>query len=86
MDASEWSEAEPRQDGDPEGGWPLYWWFGKLPLFWGSEVRSLGVHLDPALITETQVASVVHSAYFHLWPSCLPILKLGHSPLWSMRL
>ena len=32
-----------------------------------SEVRSLGIHRDPALTMETQVASVVFSAYFHLW-------------------
>ena len=31
-----------------------------------SEVLSLGVHLDPVLTMETQVASVVRSAYFHL--------------------
>ena len=32
-----------------------------------SEVRCLGVHLDPALTMETQVASVVHSTNCHLW-------------------
>ena len=32
-----------------------------------SEVHSLEIHLDPALIMETQVASVVHSANYHLW-------------------
>ena len=74
MDAGEWVEAEPRQDGGPDGGRPLHWWFGKLPLFGGgvtltakSEVCSLGVHLNLALTMETQLASVVHSAYFHLW-------------------
>ena len=36
------------------GGWP-----------WG--VRSLGVHLDPTLTMETQVASVVRTTFFHLW-------------------
>ena len=30
-------------------------------------VWSLGIHLDPALTMETQVASVVHTAFFHLW-------------------
>ena len=32
-----------------------------------SEVRSLGVHLDPELTMETQMASVVRSANNHLW-------------------
>ena len=32
-----------------------------------SVVRSLGVHLDPVLTMEFQVASVVHSAHLHLW-------------------
>ena len=41
--------------------------FGGVTLTAKSEVRSLGVHLDPALTMETQVASVVRSAYFHLW-------------------
>ena len=74
MDAGEWVEAEPGQDRGPEGGWTHCHWFGKLPLFWGgvtltakNEVRSLGIHLDPALTMETQVASVVRSAHFHLW-------------------
>ena len=74
MDAAEWVEAEPGQDGGLEGGWPLYWQFGKLPLFFGgvtlttkSEVRSLGVHMDLALTMETEVVSLVCSAYFHLW-------------------
>ena len=40
--------------------------FGGVTLTTMSEVHSLGVHLDPALTMETQVASVVHSAYFHL--------------------
>ena len=72
MDAGEWTEAEPRQDGDPEDWWPHHQQFGKLLLMGGltltakSEVRSLGVHLDPALTMDTQVASVVHSVYFHL--------------------
>ena len=74
MDARKWAEAEPRQDGGPEGGWTHHQWFGKLPPFWvcvtltaKSEVRSLGIHLDPAITVETQVASVVHSMHFHLW-------------------
>ena len=41
--------------------------FGGVTLTIISEVHSLGVHLDPALAMETQVVSVVHSAYFHLW-------------------
>ena len=41
--------------------------FGGMTLATKSEVRSLGIHLDPALTMETRVASVVHSAYFHLW-------------------
>ena len=41
--------------------------FGGVILTAKSEVHSLGVHLDPALTMETQVASVVRSAYFHLW-------------------
>ena len=83
MDAGEWTEAEPRQDGGPEGGWPRHWWFGKLRLLWGSdsqsEFRSLGVHLAPALTIETQVASVVCSAYFHLWriAQLCPYLDVG---------
>ena len=32
-----------------------------------SEVRSLGIHLDLALTMETQVVSVVRTAYFHPW-------------------
>ena len=27
----------------------------------------MGLHLDPALTMETQVTSMVNSAYFHLW-------------------
>ena len=44
-----------------------------------SGVRSLGVHLDPALTMETQVASVVHTAFFHLWqiPRLQPYLDTG---------
>ena len=30
-------------------------------------VCSLGIYLDPMLTVETQVASVVHTAFFHLW-------------------
>ena len=41
--------------------------FGGATLTMKSEVRSLGVHLDPLLTMETQVASVVHSTHFHLW-------------------
>ena len=54
MDAVKWIEAEPGQDGG-------------MTLAAKSEVRSLGIHLDPALTMEIQVASVVRSAYFHLW-------------------
>ena len=89
MDAGEWAEAEPGQDW---GGRPLHWWFGKLPLLGcvtltaKSEVRSLGVHLDPVLTMETQLVSVVPSAYLHLWriAQLCPYLDVGHSPLWSM--
>ena len=41
--------------------------FGGTTLAAKIEVRSLGVHLDPALTMETHVASVARSAYFHLW-------------------
>ena len=41
--------------------------FGGVTLTAQSGVRSLGIHLDPALTMETQVASVSRSAYFHLW-------------------
>ena len=72
MDAGEWAQAEPGQDGGTEGGCPHSWGFGKLPLFGGvtlpakDGVRSLGIHLDPALTMETQVASVVRTAFYHL--------------------
>ena len=45
---------------------------GNSLSFWGVALTtkslfcSLGVHLDPALTMETQVASVVRTAYFHL--------------------
>ena len=68
MDAGKWAEAEPGQEGGPEGGCTLHQQFGKLPLFWGgltltakSEVHRLGIHLDPVLTMETQVVSVVRS-------------------------
>ena len=41
--------------------------FGGVTLAAKSGVHSLGIHLDPALTMETQVASVVRSAFFHLW-------------------
>ena len=41
--------------------------FGGVTLTAKSEVRSLEVQLDLAFTMETQVASVVRSAYFHLW-------------------
>ncbi|XP_078242497.1 uncharacterized protein LOC140704941 [Pogona vitticeps] len=41
--------------------------FGGATLAPESGVRSLGIHLDPTLTMETQVASVVRSAFFHLW-------------------
>ena len=72
MDAGEWAEAEPGQDGGTKGGRPHSWGFGKLPLFWGvtlpakDGVCSLGIHLDPVLTMGSQVASVVRSAFFHL--------------------
>ena len=72
MDAGERAEAEPGQDRGTKGGRPDNWGFGKLPLFRGvtlpakDGVRSLGFHLDPALTMESQVASVVRTAFFHL--------------------
>ena len=72
MDAGEWTEAEPEQDGGFEGGCPSYQWFGKFLSFGGatlttkSVVHSLEVHLDPVLTMEIQVASVVRTAYFHI--------------------
>ena len=65
MDAGERAEAEPGQDGGAKGGCPHSGGFGKLPLFWGvtlpakDGVRSLGIHLDPALTIESQVESMV---------------------------
>ena len=40
---------------------------GWVTLAAKSGVHSLGIHLDPALTMETQVASVVRTAFFHLW-------------------
>ena len=40
--------------------------FGGTTLTTKSGVRSLGIHLDPALTMETQVAFMARSAYFHL--------------------
>uniref|UniRef100_A0ABM5FTP4 Reverse transcriptase domain-containing protein n=1 Tax=Pogona vitticeps TaxID=103695 RepID=A0ABM5FTP4_9SAUR len=54
-------------------GGPVDGGLGNSLMYWGvalaakSGVRSLGVHLDPTLTMETQVASVVRSAFFHLW-------------------
>ena len=77
MDAGEWTEAESGKDGGPSGGCPRHQWSGKLLFLWGgvtlttkSEVRSLGVHLDPALTMETQVSSMVCSAHLHLSADC----------------
>ena len=54
--------------GDPSiGGLGNSLSFGGVTLMMKSEVRSLGVHLDLVLTMATQVASVVCSAYFHLW-------------------
>ena len=38
-----------------------------------------GVHLDPTLTMETQVVSVVHTAFFHLWriARLRPYLDMG---------
>ena len=41
--------------------------FGEVTLTAKSEVCSLGVYLDQALAMESQVVSVVRTAYFHLW-------------------
>ena len=53
--------------------------FGGVTLPTNSEVRSLGICLNPDLTMETQVASVVHSAYFHLWriAQLRPYLDVG---------
>ena len=74
MDTGKWAEAEPGQDGGSEGGCPHSWEPGKLSLFWGcvtlatkSRVCNLGIHLDPTLTMETQVALVVRTTFFHLW-------------------
>ena len=79
MDVGEWTEAESRQDGVPEGGLGSSLSFGGVTLTVKSEVCSLGVHLDPALTMETQVVSVVHSTYFHLWRivQLCPYLNVG---------
>ena len=72
MDAGEWAEAEPGQDGSSEAGGPRGWWpgrlsFGGVALAPTSGVDSLGILLDPTLTMETQVALVVCTAFFHLW-------------------
>ncbi|XP_078248725.1 uncharacterized protein LOC140706526 [Pogona vitticeps] len=56
--------------------------FGGVTLTVKSEVRSLGVHLDPTLTMETQVASMVCSAYFYLWriAQLHPYLDVGALP------
>ena len=41
--------------------------FGGTTLTAKNGVRGLGIHLDPELTMETQVVSVICSAYFHLW-------------------
>ena len=53
--------------------------FGGVTLTAKSEVHSLGVHLDPGLTMETQVTSVIHSTYFHLWQiaQLCPYLDVG---------
>ena len=52
---------------------------GGVALAAKSGVRSLGVHLDPTLTMETQVASVVCTAFFHLWriARLQPYLDMG---------
>ena len=40
--------------------------FGGVTLPAKDGIRSLGIHLDPALTMESQVTSVVHTAFFHL--------------------
>ena len=57
--------------------------FGGMTPAAKSEVHSLGVHLDPALTMKTQLASVVRSAYFHLWRIALlrPYLDGGGASL-----
>ena len=41
--------------------------------------HSLGIYLDPMLTMETQVASVVRTAFFHLWQitRLRPYLDMG---------
>ena len=53
--------------------------FGGATLAAKSGVRCLGVHLDPTLTMETQVASVVRTAFFHLWQigRLRPYLDMG---------
>ena len=53
--------------------------FGGVTLAAKNGVRSLGVHLDPTLTMETQVVSVVRTAFFHLWRSARlrPYLDMG---------
>ena len=86
MDAGEWTEVEPEQDRGPEsgcsppiGGLVNSLSLGGVTLTAKSEVHSFGVHLDPVLTMETQVMSVVHSAYFYLWQMAQlhPCLDIG---------
>ena len=56
-----------RVGGPVDGGLGNSLMFGGVALATKSGVRSLGVHLDPMLTMETQVALVVHTAFFHLW-------------------
>ena len=53
-------------------GVPTVGGLGNSLSFWGvtlpakDGVRSLGIHLDPVLTMESQVASVVRTTFFHL--------------------
>ena len=63
----------------PSAVWEAPSHLGGVTLTAKSEVRSLGIHLDPALTMETQVASVVRSTHFHLWriAQLRPYLDVG---------
>ena len=72
MDAGERSEAEPRQDRVLRVGGPNVSGLGNSLSFQGVTLTTknlfhiLGVHLDPVLTMETQVAPVIRTSYFHL--------------------